>query len=194
MKTVKTEARIFLTDYASYNNGSQFEFGHWVDLGDFEDAEEFSEYIIIHLQECDEKSPIDEYTKREEPMFTDFEGFPDSLYSESLSVDDLQKIFNYIDLEFPDEDNFEDWIQLHNEFCQEHSSGAGEIFENDDEFFDRFFTKPQDAVRASFYGDYRFMDDYVKFDGYGNLESFDTHRLDRAIDQNEIINWILESL
>jgi hypothetical protein len=194
MTTTKTDARIFLTDYASYNNGSQFEFGHWVDLADFNDADEFSEYISNHFKECDEKSPIDEHTKREETMFTGFEGFPNSLYSESLSGDDLQKIFNYIDLKFPDEDNFKDWIQLHNEFCQEHKSGDGEIHENDNEFFDMFFTKPQDAVRASFYGDYRFMDDYVKFDGYGNLESFDKHRLDSAIDQNEIINWKLENL
>jgi hypothetical protein len=194
MTTTKTDARIFLTDYASYNNGSQFEFGHWVDLSDFKDAEEFSEYISEHLKECDEQSPIDEYTKREELMFTDFEGFPDSLYGESLGGEDLQKIFDYIDLDLPDEDEIEEWISLHNEFCSEHRGGEGEIYENDDEFFDMFFTKPQDAVRASFYGDYRFMDTYVKFDGYANLESFDSYGLKQAIDQQEIINWKLESL
>lgn len=33
--------KLFLTDYASYNNGTQFQFGHWVDLTDFSDATEF---------------------------------------------------------------------------------------------------------------------------------------------------------
>ena len=40
--------KIFLTDYASYNNGTQFEFGHWVDLSDFSDADEVMEYISDH--------------------------------------------------------------------------------------------------------------------------------------------------
>lgn len=47
-----------------------------------------------------------------------------------------------------------------------------EIFENDQEFFDTFFhDNPMEAVRAASYGDYNFMDQYVRFNGYGNLES-----------------------
>ena len=35
MKTTTETQPKFLTDYASYNNGTQFEFGHWVNLEDF---------------------------------------------------------------------------------------------------------------------------------------------------------------
>jgi hypothetical protein len=49
----------------------------------------------------------------------------------------------------------------------------GEIFENEDEFFDIFFDgKVVDAIRSVCYGDYRYSDNLVKFNGYGNLESF----------------------
>jgi antirestriction protein len=95
MTTTQTSAKIFLTDYASYNNGTQFEFGHWVDLSDFSDADELNDYITNHFQECDEKSPLDEYgSTREEIMITDFEGFPSSFYSESMSFEDLYTYLN----------------------------------------------------------------------------------------------------
>jgi hypothetical protein len=37
--TIPEDAAIFLTDYASYNDGSQFEFGHWVKLNQFANAD-----------------------------------------------------------------------------------------------------------------------------------------------------------
>lgn len=47
-----------------------------------------------------------------------------------------------------------------------------EYWENDEEFFNTFFEgKPMEVARATYYGDYRFMDEYVKFNAYGNLES-----------------------
>jgi hypothetical protein len=47
-----------------------------------------------------------------------------------------------------------------------------EYFYNDEEFFDIFFgINTMDAVRAVCFGDYRYNDEFVKFDGYGNLES-----------------------
>lgn len=39
--TTTESPKLFLTDYASYNEGKQFEFGHWVDLSQFSDADEF---------------------------------------------------------------------------------------------------------------------------------------------------------
>ena len=96
--TATTTAKIFLTDYASYNNGTQFEFGHWVELSDFSDSDELNDYITNHFKECDEKSPLDQYgSKREEPMFTDYEGFPDSFYSESGI--DFESLYTYINLD-----------------------------------------------------------------------------------------------
>jgi len=96
MKTTTTTlAQVFLTDYASYNNGSQFEFGHWVDLSEFSDAEDFIKYIENHFAECDKTSPLD--SPREEIMITDFEGFPPQLYSESGM--NFDKLFEFLNLD-----------------------------------------------------------------------------------------------
>lgn len=97
MKTTtnKTTARVFLTDYASYNNGTQFEFGHWVDLSQFSYASEFMEYVREHFEECDKESPLD--SPRKEIMITDYEGFPSQLYSESMNEGGFQELFEYLE-------------------------------------------------------------------------------------------------
>lgn len=92
-------SKLFITDYASYNNGTQFQFGHWVDLADFNDADEFQQYVSDHLKQADEDSPLLCETKREEPMYTDYEGFPESLYSESMCGKELKELFEYIALD-----------------------------------------------------------------------------------------------
>ncbi|XAG95942.1 hypothetical protein U9I18_000234 [Bacillus phage KKP_4048] len=64
---------------------------------------------------------------------------------------------------------------------------------NDEEFFNVFFEgKPMEAVRAVFYGDYRYMDDYVKFDGYGNLESASEYEVENEL--KESIDEIMDAL
>ena len=61
---------------------------------------------------------------------------------------------------------------------QEVNSWNGEleyldIWENDGEFFHRFFnSNPMEVARAIQYGDYNYHDDYVTFDIYGNLVSY----------------------
>ena len=77
---IPAEARIFLTDYASYNDGTQFEFGHWVSLDKFADADELNAYISKHFKNADKKSPLGFGSIREEIMITDFEGFPSAFY------------------------------------------------------------------------------------------------------------------
>lgn len=53
---------------------------------------------------------------------------------------------------------------------------------NDEDFFNAYFeNKPEEAVRAAFYGDYRYMDEYVKFNGYGNLESKSEYQVEKEI-------------
>ena len=97
--TTQKEARIFLTDYASYNNGTQFEFGHWIDLNDFSSSEELNEYIKNHFSEADKKSPLGYDSIREEIMITDYEGFPSQLYSECMNFDNL---YEYLSLDDDD--------------------------------------------------------------------------------------------
>jgi hypothetical protein len=95
----QSEPRLFVTDYASYNEGTQFEFGHWVELSDFSDADDFMEYLSNHFKECDEKRPLGYGAIREEYMFTDYEGFPKQLYGESMGGKDMERLFEWIALE-----------------------------------------------------------------------------------------------
>jgi antirestriction protein len=96
--TETTKGSIFLTDYASYNNGTQFEFGHWVNLDDHSDADELNEYILEHFKEADKKSPLDEWgSTREEIMVTDFEGFPEVFYSECMNFENLYNYFEKVE-------------------------------------------------------------------------------------------------
>ena len=67
-----------------------------------------------------------------------------------------------------------------------------EYYENDEEFFNTFFyNNPSEAVRSSYYGDYNYCDDYVRFNGYGNLESFNDYDLER--EYKEYIDDITKS-
>lgn len=72
-------------------------------------------------------------------------------------------------------ENVEDLIRLVNEINS--YSGALEyliVYENDEEFFNLFFqNNPIEAVRAALYGNYNYNDEYVKFNGYDNLESLE---------------------
>ena len=186
--TATTAAKIFLTDYASYNNGTQFEFGHWVNLSDFSDADELNEYIKNHFEECDKESPLD--SPREETMITDFEGFPEEFYSESGC--DFEKIFKYIELDFENKRDSEK-IGLWNEYCQ--AQNYEEIFHWDDYFFDIFFEgKPQEAARAASFGQLNWNHEYIKFNGYGNLESMSEYEAVNSIDETALIEWLIENL
>ena len=60
-----------------------------------------------------------------------------------------------------------------------------EVYENDSWFFEEFFDKkPAEAVRATVYGNYNYNDEYVKFDGYENLESLSEWQYKRLLEQN----------
>lgn len=183
--------RLFVTDYASYNDGSQFEFGKWWNLEDFADASDFLEAVSEYFEECDENRPLPGGTPREELMFTDFEGFPRDLYGESMSEEEIQKIYDYNYIEWPETD--EDWVSLHNEYCSDLNYSDDEIYHNDEEFLNTFFSgRINEAVRAVFYGDFRYMDKYVKFDGYGNLET--TNYPMDWIDEDAIREWKLQNV
>jgi antirestriction protein len=88
--TTTVEPALYCGTYAKYNDGSIA--GKWLKLCDYASAEEF-------LQGCrdlhrDESDP--------ELMFQDFEGMPRALYGESLSLADLQKLYDWLNL--PDDE------------------------------------------------------------------------------------------
>jgi hypothetical protein len=181
---------IFLTDYASYNNGTQFEFGHWVNLAQFANVEELENYISKHFEKCDKESPLDPFgSKREETMITDFEGFPEEFYSESGC--NFEKIFKYMEIDFDNISNSEK-VSLWNDFCDANKNGCGLIYDFDDEFFEIFFNnRPKACARAAVFGSLNWSHNYIKFDECGNLESADDP-LD-FIDESELLNWLLKN-
>lgn len=68
-----------------------------------------------------------------------------------------------------------------------------DVWENDEEFFNTFFgDRPMEAVRASYYGDYKYMDEYVRFNGYGNLESLSAYQFHEEL--REEVDYIVELL
>ena len=70
-----------------------------------------------------------------------------------------------------------------------------EYYENDEDFFNTFFyNNPMESVRASFYGDYRYMDEYVKINVYGNLVSYSLYeiRLELIESVGEIVDRLID--
>lgn len=186
--------QIFLTDYASYNEGRQFEFGHWVDLDDFTDASDLMEYIRDHFEECDRINPLD--SPREEIMITDFEGFPESLYSESMGEEDFEKLFALAKwmkregLENLDNEG-ENLLEIWNEYCSENRCDD-EIYPYDDEHLNMLIpSDPADAFRAGLYASINHSDDYLIVNGYGNIESVSDPS--EHIDETVLIDWIIEN-
>ena len=94
---------------------------------------------------------------------------------------DFKEYLKDIVVEQLEESRFDEVLEAYNHYCRENS--YEEFLENDDEVFETYFGSMIDAVRATQYGNYNFADDYVKFNGYGNLDSFN---------QYEVINEILE--
>ena len=70
-----------------------------------------------------------------------------------------------------------------------------EVYENDADFFKMFFTNPMEAVRATQFGNYNYSDDYVKFNGYGNLDSCSEWELLEDLRNNidEIVDLLIEN-
>ena len=74
---------------------------------------------------------------------------------------------------------------------------------NDEDFFETmFYNDPMEAVRATQFGDYNFMDDYILFNSYGNLDSYNDFEAmdefreykydiaDRIYELYEVDEWI----
>ena len=67
------------------------------------------------------------------------------------------------------------------------------VWENENEFFQTFFFKnPYEAVRAVCHGNYNYYEPYVRFDGYGNLESLTEDEFEA--DFKDYIDEIVEAL
>ena len=78
-------------------------------------------------------------------------------------------------------------LRIINNECAMYNGSLDEIDVNDEEFFNIYFENNVDkAVRAVCFGDYRYTDDFVMFNGYGNLQSFNEYELKHYLDLNEM--------
>ena len=67
-------------------------------------------------------------------------------------------------------------IAIFNYYCYEHGDGDNAIHSFDEEFFETYFSDPMEAARATFFGEIQsWGDDYIRFNGYGNLESLNEY-------------------
>lgn len=76
-------------------------------------------------------------------------------------------------------------VQLNNEYCDQQNYPDDQIYSNDANFFaDVYGGDVMEAVRAVSYGEYNYTHDYVKLNGYGNLESMN------VIDEDDLCESI----
>lgn len=178
-----SEASVYCGTYAKYNNGDLT--GQWLKFSDYSDSEEF--FNACKELHSDEIDP--------EFMFQDYENFPENLYSESLSEGDVDKIYELVDFVAKiDGWDDSDWLNAHNTYCQESGDPDNQIYDFDDEFFNTYFEgRPMEAARAASFGQMNWSDDYITFNGYGNLESIDKWSLMNHIDQEEIVKDMIEN-
>lgn len=83
-------------------------------------------------------------------------------------------------------------ISIWNEYCQEENMDDY-IHNNCEDFFNEMFEKTDDAVRAVCFGNYSYTDEYVIFNAYGNLVSFDIYDAEEHIDFGTLADYIMEN-
>lgn len=80
-------------------------------------------------------------------------------------------------------------VELYNE-VQENIDGDC-IYDNDENFMDEMFATPNDAVRAVYYGEYEYMDSYVKFENDGNLKS--GNHFSDLVDEDDFVDTLADN-
>ncbi len=93
-------------------------------------------------------------------------------------------------------------MEVNNVYCQHNNYPDDEIYLNDEEFFNTFFSNVIDAVKAVTYGKYNFHHKYVAFNGQGNLDCYDyldtnnlvdsVHKVAEHIAENEELYYFLD--
>jgi len=85
-------------------------------------------------------------------------------------------------------------IALWNECIKEKGYSDDKVFYNGREFFDEMFGNAYDAALSVIYGDWRDSDEFVAFDEYGNVRSFNGWEgYGSPIDADILADWLLEN-
>jgi len=85
-------------------------------------------------------------------------------------------------------------VNIHNEYCDSVNDKDDYIYSNDEYFFaENFSGNFMKLAKAISFGDYRYQDEFIKFNGYGNLESFQEYNVGNIIDVDAILLDILDN-
>jgi len=191
-------AKLFITDYASYNAGLQFVIGQWYDLEDYDDVEELENQVkenyrnAINSDSNTAKLYAENWIDIEdlELMVTDYEGFPKEYYSESWDYKLIQKILDAKDIieEFESIDD-DTLLSYYHTYCS--LTNEDMLYEFDEDFFRTHFSDPYESARCVHFGDVSWSHNYIRFDGAKNLESFESAT--DVIDEDELLIHIIEN-
>lgn len=78
-------------------------------------------------------------------------------------------------------------VQLNNTYCDNVNYPDDQIYSNDANFFADYFSDMMEAVRAVSYGDYNYTHNWVKINGYGNLDTMDQVDTDDLCESVDVI-------
>ena len=73
-------------------------------------------------------------------------------------------------------------IAIYREYSIEYGNAEDMLYEFSEDFFETNFKTPYDAARATFFGNIEnWLDEYIRFNVYGNLESVSEYDVDEEI-------------
>ena len=86
----------------------------------------------------------------------------------------------------------DDLMQLHNEYCEANNYPDDMIYINDGEFIDMVYPSASEFAKAlaNADGQYCYNHDFVRFDGYGDLESSDDVS-DLILGYAELVEYVI---
>ncbi len=88
----------------------------------------------------------------------------------------------------------EQLVELNNIYCQSCNIN-GEIYSNDESFFEMFYSKSGDSLKFAqdaFYGDYNYFHIWVTFDGYENLKSYANISTEQLCELPDVISEYID--
>lgn len=81
-------------------------------------------------------------------------------------------------------------VEAYNDYANENCYEP--YHENDEDLFTDM--EPLEAVRCTYYGNYRFMDTYAQFNGYGNIDTFDAYKVEKEIlSDSDFLYWVYKN-
>ena len=85
-------------------------------------------------------------------------------------------------------------VSIWNEYCDENNPDDS-IYENEEYTLNEMFPSVDEALRAAYYGNYKYCDEYIMFNAYGNLVSFSDYMSEvlEHIDISSLATYVIEN-